>query len=73
MKLLFEEMCAESGVDVRLLTRVVSAGRDSDNRLSVVIMESKYGREAWAAKVFVDTTSDGDLGAIAGCRFDVGH
>jgi hypothetical protein len=73
MKLLLEEMCAEAGVDVRLLTRVVGAGRDSDNRLSVVIPESKAGREAWSAKAFVDATGDGDLGAIAGCGFDVGH
>jgi hypothetical protein len=73
MKLLLDEMCVEAGVDVRLLTRVVGAARNSDNRLSVVITESKSGREAWAAKVFIDATGDGDLGAIAGCGFEVGH
>ena len=72
MKLLLEEMCVEAGVDVRLHTRVVAAARDGDNRLSVVITESKSGREAWAAKVFVDATGDGDLGALAGCGFDMG-
>jgi hypothetical protein len=40
--------------------------------LSVVITESKSGREAWAAKAFVDATGDGDLGALAGCGFDMG-
>ncbi|MCY3788872.1 MAG: FAD-dependent oxidoreductase, partial [Gemmatimonadetes bacterium] len=49
MKRLLDDMCLEAGVDVRLLTRVVAAGRDSDNRLSVVITESKAGREAWHA------------------------
>ena len=73
MKLLLEEMCLEAGVEVRLHTRVVGAARDSDNRLSVVITESKAGREAWHAKVFIDTTGDGDLGAHAGCGFDMGH
>lgn len=73
MKLLLEEMCLEAGVDVRLHTRVVAAARDVDNRLSVVITESKSGREAWAAKVFVDATGDGDLGALAGCGFEMGH
>ena len=73
MKLLLEEMCLEAGVDVRLYTRVVAAARDADNRLSVVVTESKSGREAWAAKVFIDATGDGDLGALAGCGFDMGH
>jgi hypothetical protein len=73
MKLLLEERCVEAGVDVRLHTRVVAASRDRDNRLCVVITESKSGREAWTAKVFVDATGDGDLGAWAGCGFDVGH
>ena len=73
MKLLLDEMCVEAGVEIRLLTRVVGAARDSENRLSVVITESKSGREAWHAKVFVDATGDGDLGALCGCGFDVGH
>jgi len=73
MKLLLEEMCLDAGVDVRLHTRVVAAARDTDNHLSVVITESKSGREAWSAKVFVDATGDGDLGALAGCGFDMGH
>lgn len=73
MKLLLEEMCLEAGVEVRLHTRVVAAARDSENRLAVVITESKSGREAWAAKAFVDATGDGDLGKLAGCGFDMGH
>jgi hypothetical protein len=73
MKLLLDEMCLEAGVEIRRLTRVVGAARDSDNRLSVVITESKAGREAWHAKVLVDATGDGDLGPLAGCGFDMGH
>ncbi len=73
MKLLLDEMCVEAGVEIRLLTRVVGAARDSENRLSVVITESKTGREAWHALAFIDATGDGDLGALAGCGFDVGH
>ena len=73
MKLLLDEMCLEAGVEVRLLTRVVAAARDLENRLAVVITESKSGREAWAARAFVDATGDGDLGALAGCGFDMGH
>ena len=73
MKLLLDEWCLHAGVGVRLHTRVVAAARNSDNRLAVVMTESKSGREAWAAKAFVDATGDGDLGAVAGCGFDMGH
>ncbi len=73
MKLLLEELCLEAGVEIQLHTRVVAAARDSENRLSVVLTESKSGREAWAARCFVDATGDGDLAAQAGCGFDMGH
>ncbi len=73
MKLLLEEMCDEAGVDVRLYTSVVAAARDEANRLAVVVTESKSGREAWAGKVFIDCTGDGDLAALAGCGFELGN
>ena len=73
MKLLLEEMCLEAGVRIRLHTHVVGAYLDPSNRLSHVITESKSGREAWPAQVFVDTTGDGDVGALAGCGFDLGR
>lgn len=41
------------------------AGVAAANRLAVAITESKSGREAFAAKCFVDATGDGDLAALA--------
>lgn len=73
MKLVLEEMCLEAGVEVLLHTHVVAAAKDSQNRLSLAITENKSGRQAWAGKVFIDATGDGDLGAAAGCRFEIGH
>lgn len=73
MKNVLEEMCMEAGVRIRLHTRVVAAGIDESNRLTHVITESKSGREAWSAKMFVDATGDGDLAAAAGCEFDMGR
>ena len=73
MKRLLEEMALEAGVDVRLHTRVVAAHRDDAGRLDLVVTESKSGREAWAARAFVDATGDGDLPACLGCGYDVGH
>lgn len=74
MKVVLDAMCLDAGVVVRFHTRVVAAMRDpSGGRLTHVITESKSGREAWAGKVFIDCTGDGDIGALAGCGFDMGH
>lgn len=72
MKLVLEEMCRAAGVRVRLHTRVVAVARDG-SRLTHCICESKSGREAFAAKAFVDCTGDGDIAARAGCGFDLGR
>jgi hypothetical protein len=71
MKILLDELCAEAGVRVRLQTGVTAAYRDGD-RLAAIVTESKSGREAWKAPVFIDATGDGDLGALAGCGWDFG-
>ena len=71
-KLVLEEMCAQAGIKIRLHTRLVGAITDESNRLVAVLTESKSGREAWAAKRFIDCTGDGDLAAHAGCHFEVG-
>ena len=73
MKLVLEEMCAQAGIEVQYHTRVVAAARDGAARLSVVVTESKSGRQAWAAPLFIDATGDGDLAAQAGCGFDMGR
>lgn len=72
MKLLLEELLVESGVKFQLHTRVAAAYRDG-RRLSTIVTESKSGRQAWRAPVFIDTTGDGDLGALAGCEFQIGE
>lgn len=72
MKLVLERLCREAGVTVRLHTRVAAAYPE-DGRLRTIVTESKSGREAWHSHVFIDCTGDGDLGAQAGCRFDMGH
>lgn len=72
VKAVLETLCEEVGVHVRLHTRVV-ATRVEDNRITHVVTESKSGREAWQARAFVDTSGDGDLGALAGCRWDYAH
>lgn len=72
MKLLLEDLLVEAGVKFQLHTRAAAAYRDG-RRLTTVVTESKSGREAWSAPVFIDTTGDGDLGALAGCEWEIGE
>lgn len=72
LKLLLEELCVEAGVKFQYHTRVAAAFREG-RRLTTIVTESKAGREAWRAPVFIDTTGDGDLGAHAGCGFEIGE
>jgi len=72
MKLLLEDLATEAGVKFRLQTRVVAAHK-TGNRLTTLVTESKAGREAWQAPVFIDATGDGDVGALAGCGWDIGQ
>lgn len=71
MKILLEELCIQAGVTIRLFTRLVSTAQ-TNGRLTHIITESKSGREAWAGKIFIDCTGDGDLAARSGCNFDYG-
>ena len=73
MTVLLESKCVEAGVQVHLHTRVVAAARNDANRITHAVTESKSGRRAFVAKVFVDATGDGDLAALASCGFDVGR
>src|SRR5690606_15348804 len=57
----------------QLHTRVVGAATDINNRLSVIVTESKSGRQAWRARAFIDCSGDGDLAAQAGCSYEFGQ
>ncbi len=72
MKLLLEEMCLEAGIRFQFHTRVVAA-QVEEGRLASVVTESKSGRQAWKARSFIDATGDGDVAALAGCGYDLGH
>ena len=71
MKLLLDELCQDALVSLRFHTRVCNAFVEK-GRLTHIITESKSGREAWKAAIYVDATGDGDLAAQAGCSFDFG-
>lgn len=72
MKLVLDNLCCESKVDVRLYT-LLAAAVCNENRVAYAITESKSGRQAISGKVFIDCTGDGDLAARAGCGYDFGR
>lgn len=72
MKLVLEQLCVNENIDLQLHTQVVAVVKKK-NRITHIVTESKSGREAWCAKIFIDTTGDGDLAAKAGCGFDMGN
>ena len=72
MKIILEDMSAKAGVHLRYYTRIVNAKVD-DNTINGIVTISNSGNEIWKAKVFIDATGNGDLAAIAGCEFDIGH
>ncbi len=62
----------EAGVTVYFYTQVIDALKKRDHATHV-IMASKSGIEALAAKVFIDDTGDGDLAVMLGCRYEKGR
>ncbi|WP_182868166.1 FAD-dependent oxidoreductase [Stieleria mannarensis] len=72
MKWVLETLVSELRIGVQLHTRVVAVDLDPNNRIRGVMTESKSGRQAWMADVVIDATGDGDVGALAGCEFEIG-
>jgi hypothetical protein len=67
-KLVSMEMLSEAGVFLALNTMVVGAAVDGP-RLRGAIVESRSGRELFAAPAFIDTTAYGHLAAYAGAKY----
>jgi hypothetical protein len=68
-KLIAHEMLVEAGVSVYLNTWLADAMVDA-GRIIAAITQSRAGREAFAARCFVDCTGYGDLAAAAGAEYD---
>ena len=67
-----ERMAEEAGVELLYHTLAADAIVEGD-RLRGVVIESKAGRQAIAAKVVIDATGDGDIAARAGCAYEMGR
>lgn len=72
MKIILEDLISEAGVDVRYFTTCCAAYKKGE-KMKTLVTESKSGRHAWGAKIFIDCTGDGDVCARAGAEFEIGH
>ena len=71
-KIAADDLLATHKVD--MLFHALGAGvvMQDDRRINVLMVETKAGRQAVRAKIFIDCSGDGDLAAWAGAPFEVG-
>ena len=71
MKLVFQRMAVNAGVEILYYTKV-SAAIVEDHAIKGVIVENKDGRSAILAGCVIDCTGDGDVCVRAGVPFESG-
>ncbi len=72
IKLLYDELVAEAGVDFLFYSKVVDVITDNSGRVKYAVLSGKSGIYAVSAKIFIDCTGDGSLCAYAGADFEYG-
>lgn len=70
-RLAAEDLCLEAGVRLCYHHRVAHVEREG-SRLSHLVLHSKSGLTGARAKVYIDSTGDGDVAALAGAEFELG-
>ena len=72
VKISMDSMCHEAGVRSLVGTLAVDVYAEGPE-LRGVVLQNKCGRGLVLAKVMIDSTGDGDVGALAGGEFKVGN
>lgn len=65
----YDKMLKESKADLLLFSQVASVEKSSDGRVDSIIVANKNGLTPYKAKIFVDTTGDGDISTWAGADY----
>lgn len=71
LKRIYDELLTDAGVTVLYDTALCDVCR-RDNRITGLIVANKAGLSLYTAKVYIDTTGDGDVCAFAGVPSEVG-
>ena len=72
LKHVSDRLVLESGANMLLHSYVVGVITSGD-RIEAVVIESKSGRQAIKAKMFIDATGDGDIATMCGCEYRQGR
>ena len=65
------DMCIKAGVEILLYTQVIDTNVENGELKSVTLFGKGRKMEA-EAKIFIDATGDGDVGYMAGARYEKG-
>jgi hypothetical protein len=71
-KIAADDLLGHHQVDVLFHALGAGAVMRDERRIDALMVETRAGRRAVRAKIFIDCSGDGDLAAWAGARFEVG-
>jgi FAD-dependent oxidoreductase family protein len=71
-KIAADDLLAHHKVDILFHALGAGAVMDDEQRIGALMVETKAGRQAVLAKIFIDCSGDGDLAAWAGAPYEVG-
>jgi hypothetical protein len=71
-KIAADDLLAEHKVDILFHALGAGVAMQDETRVNVLFVETKAGRQAIRADIFIDCSGDGDLAAWAGAPFEVG-
>jgi flavin-dependent dehydrogenase len=71
VRLASEDLCLEAGVKLLYHHRLAHVETDG-KKISGIVLHSKSGLSLAKADIYIDSTGDGDLAAMAGCPFEMG-
>jgi hypothetical protein len=73
-KVVLDEMAAKAGVSVYYFAQVTHVFKSDDGRrVTGVVIQSKEGRHVVTGKIFIDSSGDGDVSALAGVPYEIGR
>jgi FAD dependent oxidoreductase len=71
-KIAADDLLAEHGVDILFHALGAGVAMQDETRVNALFVETKAGRQAIRADIFIDCSGDGDLAAWAGAPYEVG-
>ncbi|MEZ3160365.1 FAD-dependent oxidoreductase [Microbacterium sp. BWT-B31] len=66
-----DDFLLHHGVEILFHSSAAAVAMDGEDRIGAVIVESKSGRQAYRAQIFIDGSGDADIAAWAGVPYEV--